>query len=235
MLRLLRWIQVGTLGTGSVLVLFFAGAMIDRSVARSREFSAFEAARSADLDAAHAGTSDQSLWSEGRIAKYRKSLDQGLPRPLAVLRIPRTGLVVPVPPWTDGLTLNRAVGNIAGTAVPGEAGNVGIAGHRDGLFRGLKDLEPGDAVELETLAGSQVYRVTSIWIVEPSAVEVLAPTPGPALTLVTCYPFYFVGNVLQRFIVRAEALSSVGATEVGQHRQSVSGFDPPAVAWRNQR
>lgn len=216
--RLLRWIQTCAIAAGTALLVFFAGASIDRSVARGRQLSAFEAARDAALEAEQAGTADQSLWSEGRIAKYRQSLTQNFAPPLAVLRIPKIGLEVPVLPGIDELTLNRAVGAIPGTALPGDPGNVGIAGHRDGYFRGLKDLATGDRLELETLAGRVEYSVTSIRIVEATAVEVLAPTPQPVLTLVTCYPFYFVGNAPQRFIVRAEARASGGGSEVRQDR-----------------
>ena len=104
---------------------------------------------------------------------------------------------------TDDFTLNRAVGHIANTARPGSDGNSGIAGHRDGFFRGLKDITPGDAIELETLDGSEVYRVERTWIVDPEDVSVLDPTPARSLTLVTCYPFYFIGSAPRRFIVRA--------------------------------
>jgi sortase A len=110
---------------------------------------------------------------------------------------------VPVLPGTDDLTLDRAVGHIEDTAQPGRDGNSGIAGHRDGFFRGLKDIAPGDAIELETLRGKGLYRVERTWVVDPEDVSVLDPTPTRALTLVTCYPFYFVGPAPQRFIVRA--------------------------------
>lgn len=216
--RLLRWIQTGTLGAGVALLVFFAGAMLDRSVARGRQLSAFEAARAATLAPASAEATDQSLWSAGRIAKYRQSLTASFGPPLAVLRIPKIGLEVAVLSGIDELTLNRAVGTIPGTAAPGEPGNVGIAGHRDGFFRGLKDIAAGDLLELETLAGKQEYLVTSIRIVDPGAVEVLAPTPRPALTLVTCYPFYFVGNAPQRYIVRAEAPAVASEGEARQDR-----------------
>jgi sortase A len=135
-----------------------------------------------------------------------------------VLRIPRIGLQVPVLPGSDDLTLNRAVGIIPGTAMPGEAGNVAIAGHRDGFFRGLKDLETGDAIELETLAGKQEYRVASIRIVDDTELSVLAPTTEPVLTLVTCYPFYFIGNAPQRYIIRAEILPATSDVEASLHR-----------------
>ena len=108
---------------------------------------------------------------------------------------------------TDDYTLDRAVGHIEDTAQPGADGNSGIAGHRDGFFRGLKDIIPGDVIELDTLQGKDVYRVERTWIVNPEDVSVLDPTSAPALTLVTCYPFYFVGSAPKRFIVRAVRVS----------------------------
>jgi sortase A len=132
---------------------------------------------------------DQSLWSPERIQGWRESLGRAAPAPLAVLRIPRIGLEAPVLEGTDDETLNRGVGRIDGTALPGAPGNLGIAGHRDGFFRGLKDIAPGDALELETLRGQVTYVVQKIWIVSPEEVSVLDPTPAPSVTLVTCYPF----------------------------------------------
>jgi sortase A len=102
------------------------------------------------------------------------------------------------------------LGHIEDTAPPGTDGNTGIAGHRDGFFRVLKDITEGDTIELQTLAGRETYRVERTWIVEPEDVSVLDPTPSRSLTLVTCYPFYFVGSAPQRFIVRAV---SVGNTD----------------------
>ena len=126
-----------------------------------------------------------------------------MPRPLAVLRISAINLEVPVLEGTDDLTLNRAVGHIEGTAAPGETGNVGIAGHRDGFFRGLKDIHLGDTFDLFTEKGNSRYVVDEIVIVSPDDVSVLAPRSKPALTLVTCYPFYFVGSAPLRYIVHA--------------------------------
>jgi sortase A len=146
---------------------------------------------------------DYSLWSKERVKAYEDSLKETSSDPLAVLRIPKLGLEVAVLEGTDDLTLNRAVGHIEDTAKPGEKGNVGIAGHRDGFFRGLKDVVKGDTMELETTSGIETYRVDDIWIVKPEDVSVLDPTPTPAITLVACYPFYFVGHAPQRYIVRA--------------------------------
>ncbi len=146
---------------------------------------------------------DLSLWDPKRISAWRSSLEEPAPPPLAVLRVPKIGLEVAVLPGTDDFTLNRAVGHIEDTALPGTDGNSGIAGHRDGFFRGLKDVGPGDAIEIETLQGEEVYRVERVWVVYPDDVTVLEATPTRSLTLVTCYPFYHVGPAPQRYIVRA--------------------------------
>jgi sortase A len=156
-----------------------------------------------EIVATQAGTPDQSLWSPNRASAWRSALSEPAPAPLAVLRIPKIRLEVAVLPGTDERTLDRGVGHIEDTAHPGTDGNSGIAGHRDGFFRGLKDIAPGDAIELDTLEGKDVYRVERTWVVAPEDVSVLDPTPARALTLVTCYPFYFVGSAPQRFIVRA--------------------------------
>jgi sortase A len=173
------------------------------SVAGARhELARFAALQEAAAQAEVVGP-DLSLWASERIAAWRSALQQATPPPVAVLRIPKIGLEVPVLPGTDDLVLNRAVGHIPGTAAPGTEGNSGIAGHRDGFFRGLKDVGPGDGIEVDTLRGKEVYRVEHVWVVSPEDVSVLDTTPTRSLTLVTCYPFYFVGPAPQRYIVRA--------------------------------
>jgi sortase A len=152
---------------------------------------------------ARADQSDFSLWSEKRVREYRKSLLAEKSVPMAVLRIEKLKIRVPVFEGTDELALNRGVGWIAGTARPGEAGNIGIAGHRDGFFRALKDISFGDTIELSTLDGTAVYAVDEFEIVSPERVDVLRPRNVPSLTLVTCYPFYFIGDAPQRFILYA--------------------------------
>ncbi len=150
---------------------------------------------------------DYSFWSEKRIKAYEKSLQEDFDMPEAVLRIERIKLEVPVFGGTDDLTLNRGAGRIAGTPRPGEAGNSGIAGHRDGFFRGLKDVSIGDKIDLETQKGWQTFAIDRIVIVDPTDVSVLKSEPGPALTLVTCYPFYFIGDAPQRYIVHASLVN----------------------------
>jgi sortase A len=146
---------------------------------------------------------DQRLWDAGRIKAYVRALARPAPPPLAVLRIPRLGLEAPVLEGTDEWTLDRAVGHIEGTAGPADRGNVGIAGHRDGFFRALKDIATGDVLELALRGGVRRFRVERLTIVGPEDAEVIAPTARSLVTLVTCYPFYFVGSAPQRFIVQA--------------------------------
>jgi LPXTG-site transpeptidase (sortase) family protein len=110
------------------------------------------------------------------------------------------------PPKGD-VNLNRGAGRIEGTARIGEAGNVGIAAHRDGFFRALKDVRVGDTLLLERVTATRTYRVVSTTLVDPSEVSVLAPTTTESVTLVTCYPFYYVGSAPRRFIVRAQRVT----------------------------
>ncbi len=146
---------------------------------------------------------DFSQWDEHRIQAFNESRANQFNAPLGVLRIAKIHLEVPLLDGTDDLTLNHAVGRIAGTAKPGERGNIGIAGHRDGFFRGLKDVRTGDEVELETQSGTETYIVGETTIVSPSDTDVLRPRSVPSLTLVTCYPFYFIGSAPQRYIITA--------------------------------
>ena len=162
---------------------------------------------------------DVSQWSKKRIAEYEESLSHHLDPPLAVLRIPKVELEVPVLEGTDDLTLNRGVGHIVGTARPGEEGNIGIAGHRDGFFRALKDIGPGDTIELLTPRGITTYKVDQIVLVSPKDVSVLQPRPSGSVTLVTCYPFYFIGSAPQRYIVQASITNS-DRTHIGGVRES---------------
>jgi sortase A len=155
---------------------------------------------------------DFSAWAPSRVAAHRDSLLQPYAAPVAVLEIPKLGLEVPVFEGTDVLTLNRGVGLIPGTARPGEDGNTGIAGHRDGFFRGLKDVGEGDLVRLRIGETTREYVVDRVAVVEPDTVKVLQDLGSPTLTLVTCYPFYFIGHAPQRWVVQGSlrALRAAG-------------------------
>ncbi|HYM74349.1 MAG TPA: class D sortase [Candidatus Dormibacteraeota bacterium] len=217
--RTFRIIERGLLLLGLLLLVVFAFARIHRFVMFRAEMAKFEtrqleshnksaagveatdgANRNADLHQPQ--NPDYSLWSDRRTELHQASLRKPV-EPLAVLRIPALQLEVPVLEGTDEVTLNRGVGRIAGTSLPGQGGNIGIAGHRDGFFRGLKDIRTGDAIELVTISGTDVFVVDHIRITNPADVSALRPRAKRSLTLVTCYPFYFVGPAPSRYVVEA--------------------------------
>src|SRR4026207_2333271 len=196
-----RLAEVVAWAVGVVCVVGWSVAYIDGVVGKRRELDRFAALQRSGLR--EPDQPDQTLWSPERIAAWRSVGSAPGAAPLAVLRIPRLRIEAPVLEGTDEIVLNRGLGHIDETAAPGADGNSGIAGHRDGFFRGLKDIVVGDVIELETLHGTDAYRVERTWIVNPEDVSVLDPTPTRSIALVTCYPFYFVGSAPQRFIVRA--------------------------------
>jgi sortase A len=180
-----------------------------------RSHLAVAAGQSGDASQRGGANPDFRLWSEKRIEAYQASLSGSLPSPLAVLKIPAIDLEVPVLEGTDDLTLNRGVGHIQGTPVPGIDGNVGIAGHRDGFFRGLKDIHQGDALDLVTNDRSDRYLVDEILIVAPEDVYTLQARPKPSITLVTCFPFYYIGSAPQRYIVHASIATTTSDNQAG--------------------
>jgi sortase A len=125
--------------------------------------------------------------------------------PLSKIEIPRLGVSAVIVEGVSPSELRIAAGHIPGTAFPGQAGNIGIAGHRDTFFRKLRGVRERDNVVLTTARGSFRYIVESTRVVEPSDVQVLRPSGENVLTLVTCYPFSYLGPAPKRFIVRARA------------------------------
>ena len=134
------------------------------------------------------------------------------------LEIPRIGLSVVVLEGSDTGTLRLGIGRLRNSGMPGESGNVVLAGHRDTFFRSLREIRPGDQISLRTPQGTFPYTVDWTTVVNPGDTSVLAPTGSPALTLVTCYPFYYIGSAPQRFIVRA--LPPGAASTAGPRRPS---------------
>ncbi len=199
---------------GGMLLVIWLWAFLDGKISSRFALWSFANAQAAAVqknDASKSSSSignvDFSLWAEKRIQAYKDSLLVASSLPVAVLEIDKVKIRVPVFEGTDDLTLNRGVGRIAGTAMPGVAGNIGIAGHRDGFFRGLKDISVGDEVDLVTKTERAAYIVDQIEIVDPTDVSVLQPRAASSVTLVTCYPFYFVGDAPQRFINHASIVS----------------------------
>ena len=150
---------------------------------------------------------DTDDWSAGRIAALKRASLYAV-EPIGMLSIASLDLEIPLFTDTSRFALDVGVGLIEGTSQPGGFGNVGIAGHRDGFFRKLRFIFVGDQISVRTKGEQVVYAVTQTSIVSPRDTNVLAPTAKPSLTLVTCYPFYFVGAAPQRFIVRAEKIAA---------------------------
>jgi sortase A len=226
------------IAAGAVLLVFYAVATIHSLVMSRlalRQFSEEQHTKKAELPLQPSippkpaappikkRSVDFSLWSSQRVAAFKKAFARQTAPPEAVLEIPRIGLEAPVFDGTDDLTLNRGVGRIIGTARLDQEGNLGIAGHRDGFFRGLKDVVVGDSIQLKTSAGTETYRVDQIRIVKPNDVQVLKDRAVPTLTLVTCYPFYYIGNAPLRYIVRASVAGRSASLRPGVDFRSTAG------------
>lgn len=171
----------------------------------SREFD-----RTLERNAAAVTAYENQVRPISRVARASRKPLPWSKSPSAVigrLSVPRLHLSAMVREGVDGKTLQIAVGHIPDTALPGQAGNVGVAGHRDSFFRGLKDLKNGDEIQFATLHGDFQYVVESLIIVEPDNVAVLAPSSENVLTMVTCYPFSYIGNAPKRFVVRARQVA----------------------------
>jgi sortase A len=161
-----------------------------------------------------------AAWLDSRLrqAEGNRELDQILSRksttaaPSIVIpdggligrvEIPKLHLSAVVFQGADSSVLGHGVGHVDSTALPGQPGNVVFAAHRDTFFRSLRNIRKGDMVTVTTESGPRNYEVTSTEVVKPTETSVLDPTPQPTLTLITCYPFYYVGHAPKRFIVRA--------------------------------
>jgi sortase A len=159
-------------------------------------------------------------------SKRLRSASRAAGPALGQIEIPRLGIRAVVVEGTDARTLELAVGHIASTASPGNPGNCGLAGHRDTFFSGLGGAREGDLVRFSTPQRTYTYEVEWCRVVDPDRVDTLDPTPTPSLTLVTCYPFAFVGRAPQRFVVRARQVKAPEVPIVAQARAALS---PPVL------
>jgi sortase A len=189
---------------------FYSYAYIDRVLFQTYESWRFD--RLPDRDRSVVAGSVQQTAAIGRVdyapgRSRRSSESLSSVSIIGRLSVPRLQLSAIVSEGVDAKTLRRAVGHIPMTALPGQSGNVGIAGHRDTFFRSLKDLRIKDKILFSTPGGDFKYEVESLSIVEPANTAVLAPSAENMLTLVTCYPFSYVGAAPKRFIVRARQAS----------------------------
>jgi sortase A len=195
----LHWLERALVGTGAALALWSA-----LTVAEAGFYSRLPLppARSALARLPGEEPSTTAVTSTGGV---RGGLHPG--DWVARLEVPRVDLSATVLEGSDDATLSRAAGHIENTALPGKVGNVGIAAHRDTIFRPVRNLRVGDLMTVTTADRVYDYRVAGTMIVNPQDVYVLDPTDHPTLTLVTCYPFTFIGHAPQRFIVKASLVA----------------------------
>jgi sortase A len=242
---LLLWVERLLLGIGLVCLGVVAYAMIDASWFQYRQGRLFDRARAARQapDATTNGRGGRrsaardGAAGQGRPASETDRLDTFHPAAPALppaeegslmgrIEIPRVGVSALVLEGISGETLRRGVGHVPNTALPRQVpGNVGLAGHRDSVFRSLKDIRKNDLINVETMEGTYRYSVDWMQIVNPDDVAVLSVSNRPELTLVTCYPFYFVGTAPERFVVRAHLLEGPAADQAngGGDGQETSG------------
>lgn len=184
-------IAFGLLAFAVVALGYLAYVWVDRITYQAEEEERFAAAMAAAAEHRAAARPMRADFADGSIGR---------------LTISAADVSVLVGPSADGLSLRRGAGHIRGTAWPGEPGNVGIAGHRDDVFRGLRHVKVGDRISLETPRGLFEYRIESLRTVSPSRVDVLGASDYRTITLVTCYPFDFIGSAPLRFVVRARQI-----------------------------
>jgi sortase A len=204
--RMVRWTERLLFAAGLALLAWCAYVVLDARIFQQAEDSRLDGLLRVSQQSSSRAPQNPS--PTARPARLLPAPATGL---IGRLDISRLGLSVIVIEGVRAATLRRAVGHIPGTALPGQQGNVGISGHRDTFFRPLRNIRRDDMVTLTTLLGEFRYRVVSTSIVRPDNIAVLAPTENQILTLVTCYPFYFVGPAPSRFIVRAERITDTSS------------------------
>jgi len=216
-----KWLEISLMVTGLLLFGFYGAARLERYVSSRTALRSFRSVSSSEfpkalppMETRTSGEKTQDVQDRDDPPAPVAKPSAARQAPLGVLEIPSTHLQVPILEGTDAFTLNRGVGRIAGTARLGEEGNIGIAGHRDSFFRVLKDVKAGDSIVLKTTTGIDTYVVDRFQIVSPRDVDVLQATTTSSLTLVTCYPFYFIGRAPKRFVVTAYLTNhaAVGST-----------------------
>ncbi len=212
-LSLLRWSRNTLFAIGILAPGYYGYVSVDARIFQDRQTRQFEqATRQSELVPPVDETPNPQIPIDVSPAAATRWSSLTLEPPgspgavLGRIEIEKVGLAVMILEGTDNRTLRRGVGHIPYTALPGQRGNVGIAGHRDTFFRGLRNIARNDEITLTTLEGTFRYDVDFSEVVEPNDTEVLDPSSDATLTLVTCYPFSYVGNAPKRLIVRAHMI-----------------------------
>lgn len=212
----LRWVDSSLMLLGLVLVGMWLKSY--------SEAHAFQSAQSRAFDTAVQEADDSEISSPG-ISQNRID-SPAVPPGIGRIEIPRLGISAMIDQGVDRKVLERAVGHIPSTAEPGQSGNVALAGHRDTFFSGLGAVRKNDLIRIETVEGTYSYRVAWNAVVDPRRVDLIAPTDTQSLTLVTCYPFHWIGPAPKRFVVRAMLVDPVAMSSSGAPRTIRNGPEP---------
>jgi sortase A len=188
----LRWCSLVFLLAGAGLLAYYGYVSTKARIFQTAEAQRFRESRSLQSERSSSDCQPAAIYRGDSIGR---------------IEIPRIGLSVVVLEGDDAQSLRQGAGRVPGTAHPGEMGNMAIAAHRDSFFRPLRDVRKGDIIRFVALSGSYTYSLEFTEIVGPTRTDVLSNTPGRSLTLITCYPFYFIGPAPDRFVVRARQVS----------------------------
>ena len=211
----LRWSRIVLLFIGILALSYCSFVLLDSKIYQAYQSRQFEKARS-NLKPVTKGSDDIRPLpllppaEQANRARTASLSTTGRGRTsLGRIEMSRIGLSAMILEGTDEWALRRAVGHIPETALPGETGNVALAGHRDTFFRSLRLIRTDDVITVKTLNGDFQYRVETIAVVPPTDVQVLNASGGRTLTLITCFPFEFVGAAPNRFVVRAREFGTL--------------------------
>lgn len=206
---LLHWSRAFFVTTGVLLLCYGGFELLDARLYQAEQTRQFDD----ELNRPVSSTAGSEQMQPSTLSKYRSGSEAARGKspavvvrkgaPLGRIEIGAVGLAAMIMEGVDDGTLRRAVGHIPGAPLPGQQGNVALAGHRDTFFRGLRKIKVNDEINLTTLAGSYRYRVDATKVVKPEETDVLKDSNEDVLTLVTCYPFDYIGSAPMRFIVRA--------------------------------
>ena len=223
----LHWSRIALLFVGILALSYCGFVLLDTKIYQAYQARQFEKARS-NLKPIAKGSDDirplpllPPAEQANRVRTATLSTTGRGRTSLGRIEIGRIGLYAMILEGTDEWALRRAVGHIPETALPGETGNVALAGHRDTFFRSLHLIRTDDVITVKTLNGDFQYRVETIAIVPPTDVHVLNASGGRTLTLITCFPFEFVGAAPNRFVVRAREFGSLAQLT---EREGAPGF-----------
>ena len=216
---LLRWVERGLLAVGMVLGAWCAAVLVE-----ARFHNAVPLRDSGTGQIVVTQTAVPVLPGDSGDAHATSPNAPAAGTLLGRLDAPSVKLSASVLEGSDDATLRRGAGHIEDTPLPGPVGNIGIAGHRDTVFRPLRNIKIGDPITLTTAGHAYSYRISKTLIVGPDDVYVLDPTAQPTLTLVTCYPFEFIGHAPKRFIVQATLITEkTAATDANDGKDKKDG------------